>query len=166
MDEMRWLSDELRRSAAGYDWAVRQVPKDRLDLIPPAGLGEWSTLRHVYHLVWYEREIALPTMRLWLDGPPFTEEGLDEEAAWTADRTSVEPEAWLRTFAAGRDEQRVLLARLDPAAWTGVRTTGWGEVPLRWVVTKTYQHTAEHTNDVLRMALFWDVFLADAREAG
>lgn len=162
MDEMRWLSDELGRSAVGYDWAVRQVPADRLALTPPTGLGEWSALRHLYHLVWYEREIALPTMRLWLDGPPFTEVGLDEEAAWTRDGTNVEPEAWLRILAAGRDEQRALLARLDPAAWTTERTTGWGDlpmpVPLRWVVAKTYQHTAEHTNDVLRIALFWDIF--------
>ena len=159
---MRWLSDELGRSALGYDWAVRQVPEDRLDLTPPPGLWEWSALRHLYHLVWYEREIALPTMRLWPDGPPFTEEGLDEEAAWTADRAGVELEAWLRLLAAGRDEQRARLAGMDAAAWTAERPTGWDDlprpVPLRWVVAKTYQHTAEHTNDVLRIALFWDIF--------
>jgi hypothetical protein len=28
------------------------------------------------------------------------------------------------------------------------------------VVSKAYQHTAEHTNDVLRIALFWDIFWA------
>lgn len=74
-------------------------------------------------------------------------------------------DACLRSFTTGRDEQRALLARLDPAAWTAARPTGWGDVPLRWVVTKTYQHTAEHTNDVLRIALFWDILLAEAAEA-
>ena len=166
MDEIGWLSDELGRSGSGFDWALRHVPADRLGLTPPSGLGEWSAVRHLFHLVWYEREIALPTMRLWLGGPPFTEEGLDEEGDWTADRAGVELEAWLRTFTAGRDEQRGLLARLDPAAWTTERTTGWsdlpGSVPLRWVVAKTYQHTAEHTSDVLRIALFWDLFVAGA----
>jgi hypothetical protein len=126
------------------------------------GLGEWSALRHLFHLVWYEREFALPTMRLWLGGPPFTEEGLDDEADWHAQRTGVELGAWLHAFAEGRDEQRALLARLDPAAWTEERLIGWSDqpwpVPLRWVVAKTYQHTAEHTNDVLRIALFWDQF--------
>ena len=167
MDEMAWLSDELGRSAAGYDWAVRQVPMDRLALTPPSGLGEWSTLRHLFHLVWYEREIALPNMRLWLGGPPFNGEGLDEEAAWVADRASIELEPWLHLFVIGRDEQRALLARIGPAAWTTRRIIDWGgvpiPVPLRWIVAKTYQHTAEHTNDVLRIALFWDLL---ARESG
>jgi hypothetical protein len=145
---------------------MRQVPAERLGLTPPAGLGEWPALRHLFHLVWYEREIALPTMRLWLGGPLFTEEGLDEEADWVADEAGVELESWLATFAAGRDEQQVLLARLDHVAWTEERPVGWSDlswpVPLSWVVTKTYQHTAEHTNDVLRIALFWDLFAAAA----
>lgn len=166
MDEMRWLSDELGRSGSGFDWALRQVPADRLDLTPPSGLGEWSAVRHLFHLVWYEREIALPTMRLWHGGPPFTEQGLDEGADWAADRAGVELEVSLRAFAAGRDEQRALLTRLDPAAWTIERTTGWSDlpwpVPLRWVVAKTYQHTVEHTSEVLRIALFWDLFAAGA----
>ena len=35
----------------------------------------------------------------------------------------------------------------------------WGPVTLSWVVSKTYQHTAEHTGDILRIALFWDSWL-------
>lgn len=27
---------------------------------------------------------------------------------------------------------------------------------MKWFVTKTFQHTAEHTHDVLSMALLWD----------
>ena len=38
--------------------------------------------------------------------------------------------------------------------------TNWGPVPLFWVVSKTYQHTAEHISDLLRIALFWDDFAA------
>lgn len=32
----------------------------------------------------------------------------------------------------------------------------WPDVSLRWVVTKTLQHTFEHTNNVLQIGLFWD----------
>ena len=43
--------------------------------------------------------------------------------------------------------------------------TGWGPIPLLWLVSKTYQHTNEHTSDVLRMALFWDYY-AREEQAG
>ena len=72
------------------------------------------------------------------------------------DREGTDPEGLVRMLAAGREEQGGLLGGLDAEAWTDVRTAGWGWVPLRWVVTTTCQHTAEHTNDVLRIALFWD----------
>jgi hypothetical protein len=162
VDEMRWLGDELGRSGLGFDWAIRQVPADRLELTPPAGLGEWPALRHLHHLVWYEREEALPTMRLWLGGPPFEEDALDEGAAWAADGPALEVDAWLRSLAAGRVAQRGLLTRLDAGAWTASRMTVWGDMPLRWVVAKTYQHTAEHTSDILRIALYWDFFVDGA----
>ncbi|MBM2847059.1 MAG: hypothetical protein HW418_1, partial [Anaerolineales bacterium] len=44
----------------------------------------------------------------------------------------------------------------DDALWEETRRAVWGPVTLRWVVTKTYQHTAEHTHDVLSLALYWD----------
>ena len=162
MDEMRWLGDELGRSALGFEWAIRQVPSKRLTVPPPMGLGEWPALRHLHHLVWYEREFALPSMRIWLGAAPPDGDALDEDADWAADQPTLEVDALLRSLVAGRDEQRAILTGLDAAAWTTARTTGWDDVPLRWVVSKTYQHTAEHTNDVLRIALFWDAFVKDA----
>ena len=162
MDEMRWLGDELGRSAIGFEWAIRQVPLERLTQTPPAGLGEWPALRHLHHLVWYERELALPSMRIWLGATPPDGHALDEDADWAADQSTLQVDMLLRSLVAGRDEQRAILTGLDAAAWATARTTGWDDVPLRWVVSKTYQHTAEHTNDVLRIALFWDAFVKDA----
>jgi hypothetical protein len=101
-------------------------------------------------------------MRLWLGGPPFEEAALDEGAAWAADGPALEVDAWLSSLAAGRDEQRALLNRLDAGAWTAAQATVWGDMPLRWVVAKTYQHTAEHTSDILRIALYWDFFVEEA----
>ena len=39
-------------------------------------------------------------------------------------------------------------------------------MPLRWVVAKTYQHTAEHTSDILRIVLYWDFLAKEPAEAG
>jgi hypothetical protein len=161
MDEMRWLSDELLRSCAGFAWAIRQVEDAHLRIAPPQGLGEWPALRHLHHLVWYEREYALPSMRHWVGGPPLDDQALDEAAAWAAEGPGFTVEGGVRELEAGREAQAALLAVLDPSAWHASVATVWGDMPPRWVVSKTYQHTAEHTNDVLRIALFWPFFEAD-----
>jgi hypothetical protein len=158
MDEMTWLTNELERSRAGFDWGIRQVPGDRLALPPPAGLGEWAAIRHVHHLAWYERQIALPGMRMWQGAPAI--EPPDEDVAWAADDAAFQLESGLQLLAAVRAEEVELLKELGPDAWAATRETGWGNVPLKWVIAKTYQHTAEHTNDALRIALFWDSFAA------
>lgn len=31
----------------------------------------------------------------------------------------------------------------------------WRAVMLQWVVTETYQHTLEHTDEILRLYLWW-----------
>jgi hypothetical protein len=74
----------------------------------------------------------------------------------------------LARFQKVRAEQIALLPQFSEAAWNERRDTPgvWGPVTLRWVVTKTYQHTAEHTHDVLRMALFWDMFVKRLQARG
>jgi hypothetical protein len=70
------------------------------------------------------------------------------------------PEAWpaaLAQFQDVRTEQIQLLPKFSHAAWDEIRETTWGFVPLHWIVSKTYQHTCEHTHDILRMVLFWDM---------
>ncbi len=61
----------------------------------------------------------------------------------------------LIAFRQVRAEQIALLPRVDRSAWEEPRDALWGAVTLRWVLTKTFQHTCEHTHDVLRMALWW-----------
>jgi hypothetical protein len=50
------------------------------------------------------------------------------------------------------------------STWFHVQLTSSTEVTLRWVVSKTLQHTFEHTNNILRIALFWD-FVAEQEES-
>ena len=49
--------------------------------------------------------------------------------------------------------------RAEDAAWVAHPQTPCDEVILLWVAGKTCQHTAMHTSDVLRTALFWDFFI-------
>ncbi|HLH64000.1 MAG TPA: DinB family protein [Ktedonobacteraceae bacterium] len=159
MDLSQWFSDQLTSSAEGYIWSVEQFSPEQRFITPPTKFGEWSPARHVFHMYSYEQHIALPSMRIWLD-EPFPYEGHDykadmlkEEKAWNEGQHTFEE--LLENFRTVRAEQVVLLQQFSEAIWDEKRKTIWGDVSLKWIVTKTLQHTAEHTNDVLRMALFW-----------
>ena len=44
---------------------------------------ESGVLRHVFHMLYYEQKIALPSVRQWLGEPlKLTEEEYDEDAIW------------------------------------------------------------------------------------
>jgi len=158
MNLSQWFHDQLQASADGFIWGARQVPGTRRLLQPPEGLGEWSATRHVFHMVFYEQTIALPSMQQWLgEGCPSLD-GLDEDVAWVEGKDDFE--GLLAEFHKVRTEQVALLPKFDDPTWNTTIETNWGPVTLAWVVSKTYQHTAEHTNDVLRIALFWDRYMA------
>lgn len=42
-----------------------------------------------------------------------------------------------------------------PSEREPVRSTRWGDVTLRWIMTRTLQHTHEHTHDVQSLGLYW-----------
>ncbi len=151
-----WFHDQLQAGADGLVWGAQQVPQARRNTAPPKPLGEWTAARHIFHMVFYERYIALPSMQQWL-GAARPVEGVEEEAAWAA--AGGDFETLLADFKQVRAEQVQLLAKFDEQAWQSTRETVWGPVTLAWVVSKTYQHTAEHTSDILRLALFWDSWL-------
>jgi hypothetical protein len=158
-----WFQQQLQVSADGFSWAVTQVPPVRLYCQPPQGLGEWTAARHLFHMLDYERQIALPVMQQWL-GAAEVLVNWDEEAGWRAN-CGAPIEDLLDQFRAVRSEQIGLLSQFSEHAWHELQMTGWGPIPLLWLVSKTYQHTNEHTSDVLRMALFWDYY-AREEQAG
>ena len=162
----QWFHDQLQASADGFVWGAQQVPNARRLLQPPEGLGEWTAARHIFHMVFYEQTIALPSMRQWLGELCPSLDGLDEDVAWGEGKDDVE--SLLAEFKKVRTEQVALLPKFDDLAWNTTCEAVWGPVTLAWVVSKTYQHTAEHTNDVMRIALFWDRFVArqKAKSAG
>ena len=62
----QWFNEQLQSSANGFVWGTEQVPEARRYAQPPTGLGEWTVARHVFHLYFYEKTIALPSMQQWL----------------------------------------------------------------------------------------------------
>ena len=145
---------QLRQGLESFTWAVLQLPEPRRSALPPRSLGEWSAARHLFHLCFYEQHLALPALRWWTGGPVPDGAIAPEDAAW---ERAEAPERLLEQFAALREQQLTLLSAVEPSAWNERRVTVWGPVTLTWVMTKTVQHTHEHTHDVLSLALFWDL---------
>jgi hypothetical protein len=141
-------------------WAVTEVGEARLHTAPPALLGEWHAARHLFHLLYYEREVAVPSLRLWFGAayPDFG--GYNEAAAWDG---APHAEAALALMEGLRAEQLDMLAKAGDALWMEVRQTPWGERTLYWVVSKTLQHALEHTNNLLKIALLWEHYEARLR---
>jgi hypothetical protein len=160
MDLSAWFSYQLKASSEGFVWAIDQVPAERRTIIPPTRLGEWLMIRHVFHLYYYEDKIALPHMRHWLGEPLPAFDDLGEDSAWESEGSNKSLEQLIADFEGVRAEQIALLPRFDETLWNEVRPAIWGNRNMLWIVTKTYQHTAEHIHDVLRAALFWDSILA------
>ncbi len=156
MNLSQWFHDQLQASADGFVWGAQQVPPARRNARPPEALGEWTAARHIFHMGFYEQNTALPSMLQWL-GKPLPVDSVAEDVAWGEGTDNVE--SLLAEFTKVRAEQIQMLARFDDAAWNSTRDTVWGPVSLLWVVSKTFQHTAEHTSDILRIALFWDTWL-------
>lgn len=159
MNTTQWFREQLRASGDAFVWAVEQLPASRRYASPPEGLGDWSLARHLFHIAFYEQAAGLPTMRQWLGEPCPMVADVDEDEAWQF-RQAATVEELLAEFKAVRDEQIALLDVFDEAAWQTTKVTVWGPVTLLWVVSKTFQHTAEVLNDVMRLGLFWSFFEA------
>jgi|SRR5581483_3425409 len=156
MDLSSWFTNQLNSTAEGFIWSVEQVPSERRLLAPPKPLGEWSVARHVFHMLCYEQNAVVPNMQIWL-GQPVTTGGanFNEDAAWGDGK---DLETILADFRRVRAAQLEMLPNFSDQLWHETRETSrWGDVTLLWLVSKTFQHTAEHTHDVMRIALFWDM---------
>jgi hypothetical protein len=153
MELSKWFDYQLRSTLDGFIWSVQQLPQERWYAFPPIELGEWSAAQHVLHMLEYEQGLALPSMYQWLGAPP-----PGPEADVQNGEQDLPPmDEMLSQFRQVRESEIGLLSKFKDQDWHSLRrTTFWGEVNLYWLVCKTYQHTAEHTHDILRLGLFWD----------
>jgi hypothetical protein len=157
MQLSQWFQQQLQVSADGFLWAVAQIPQECLYLASRP--NRWPVARLVYHLACYEQRIALPSMLQWVGGPrPLVgtpqEDAEQEESDWYGGQGHA-MQALIAEFKAIRARQLELLPRFSEHDWYEERDVIWGSLPLKWVVTKTYQHTLEHTDEVLRAYLWW-----------
>jgi hypothetical protein len=170
MDWSGWFLKQLQASAEGFEWGFWSVPARQRTALPPDPpyLGLWPAVRHVWHVTEYERCLALPTMQQWLGGQrPPENAWLDDDATWRLSQ-ELTPKELIDRFWAIRQQQLALVKELQGVDWQECRATGWGNKPLAWVVTKTFQHTYEHGDTLLRMGLWWEhileqIALAEAR---
>jgi hypothetical protein len=113
-------------------------------------------MRQLHHITYYERRLVLPSMNLWLGGDVVDMSDYDDRADWA--HNSVSLEEFLAQFIAVRQAQIKLLQNFSSEQWLEERETEWGLVPLHWIVSKTWQHSYEHTSNIMRIALLWDTF--------
>jgi len=157
MQLSQWFQQQLQTSADSFLWAVKQIPQERLYLAPRP--NRWPIARIVFHLTRYEQRLALPSMLQWLGGPqPVVgtqeEDNARDEHDWN-DGTGHEIQTLIADFKEVRSQQLALFPRFTEQSWDEERGAIWGRVPLKWIVTKTYQHTLEHTDETLRAYLWW-----------
>jgi len=165
-DWIAWFRYQLKSSADGFEWALSQIPPHLIDQLPPDPkyLGTWSPARHLWHMTEYERCLAMASMLDWLDGAQQSDKNWpDDDEAW-AKVQERGCDALTLNFRRIRYQQIELLDQLTTVDWNAPRETLWGTKPLSMVVTKTFQHTYEHGDTLLRMGLWWEVRLADEAE--
>jgi hypothetical protein len=157
MQQWQLFQQQLQTSAENFLWAVEQIPQEQLYLAPRP--NRWPVARVVYHMIRYEQRLALPSMQQWLGGSkPVVgtqeEDNAQDERDWN-DGKGRDIQTLLTDFRDIRSQQLALFPQFTEQSWEETRNAIWGDVSLKWLVIKTYQHTLEHTDEVLRAYLWW-----------
>jgi hypothetical protein len=166
-DWAEWFKYQLQASADGFVWGFSQIPAALQAQFPvePDYLGSWQPVRHVWHVTEYERCLVLPSMKQWLGAAlPPGDAWKDDDEAWTAE-ADKSPAVLIESFLKVRQEQIDLLEQLASDSWETPHESLWGDRPLSWIVTKTFQHTYEHGDTLLRMGLWWQHILNEIAKA-
>ena len=171
-DYTAWFRSQLQSSAEGFAWAFEQLPKSYHFQLPPNAsyMGTWPPIRHVWHVAEYERLLVIPSMQQWF-GKPMPEndswDDSDQNFAKIFDGSKedgLQGQELIKLFLDVRRQQIEIVDELTNIDWESERVTLWGNQPLKMVVTKTYQHTFEHADTLLRMALWWKEVSTDPSE--
>jgi DinB family protein len=159
MDESDFFAEQLRVTANQFIWAARRIPEAQRHVAPE---GRWCAGRIIFHITNYERLTVVPSMRLWAGGPAVDDSPLDDEPVdWERKGKRMTYNDLISGFEAIRAEQVALISQLI-GRWDETRDSPWTlkdapPITLRWVVTKTIQHTFEHSDELLRMGLYADM---------
>ena len=158
MTRTQWFCEQLSNSMTGFVWAVECISTEHWHSLPPrpSWLGQWNLAHHVFHMQYQERYVVQASIKDLLRLPLAIGERPGEEGAWQQEQRSVEE--LLQQFQTFRHQTIELISTLSEDEWEKPREEAFWNKPLtiQWTVTKAWQHTLEHTHDVLRLHLFWD----------
>jgi hypothetical protein len=155
----------LRDSLATLEWAAAMIPgrwtHTLRESYPP---DAWSAAMNLAHLVVYEEQVAAPVLEALAaggDGASATRSAMESWFLKDAEAIAGEPvPALLQRLRSARARQIATIESFDEARFNTPVCALWGAShsgPLRpagWIAAKTFQHTWEHGNAILRVALF------------
>lgn len=163
----------LRESLATVEWGVSIIPDkwhhELPDFYPE---GEWGLAMNLAHLVVYEESIANPVLAALAAGSDGVGSVTSADEGWFLQDALVSAGAPVvqltERLRAAHLRHIELVERFDEGGfntpitplWSGSRGPGgkhgWDGAllqPAGWVASKTFQHTWEHGNAILRLAL-------------
>jgi hypothetical protein len=166
-------AQRLRESLATLEWAVSIIPDKWHHELPGFyAEGEWGVAMNLAHLVVYEESIANPVLEALASGGDGVGSVKSADEGWFLQDALVSAGApvgqLMERLRAARLRHIELVEGFDPGGfntpitplWSASRGPGgkhkWDGALLQppgWLASKTFQHTWEHGNAVLRMAL-------------
>ena len=151
----------LRDTLSDLEFGLAQAPKRWHHALPPeVPTDAWTVAMNLAHLTIYEESMALRLLRSFEPGfdPAGERRGGDESWFYNeALALSAESiEAMLSRLRAARQHQIDVVEALGEDRLNAGATPLWPDPQhtAGWVVTKTFQHTWEHGNAILQVALF------------
>jgi hypothetical protein len=156
----------LRESLDTVVWASRLVPPAFTHALPEwYPKDAWTVAMNLAHLAIYHDGIANPILESLIEGGDGTTKLRSDNENWflnDALALASDPlDVLVERLTAGRERHIELASAFGPRdwnrRWSPVFNSGiHGSVPHSpaWVANKTFQHTWEHGNTMLRAALF------------
>ena len=155
----------LRDSLSTIESFLVLVPAQWTHTPPPGSPeGAWSMAMNLAHMVVYEEQLATPVLEAMSAGgnaQDLVPGGGEEWLLGGATAIASEPIETLAARLRAVRERAIAIVESTPAdlfnqprtmLWSG--RNGGKPLALSWVATKTFQHTWEHGNAILRVAMF------------
>lgn len=160
----------IQQSMDALEWALPMIPEAWTHRSPSGtrmspGEGAWSAAMNLAHMALGSEVLYQSVLRSLLGGGDgVSDSSLREPSPYepAAMELAERPlQEIMKKFRAGRAEEAALARAFSPEAWLAPTTAAWGRSgygprlhsPAR-IVAKSFQHTWEHGNAILRVALF------------
>lgn len=160
----------LEESFRTIEWAVARLP-EQWEHSSPAGVagfdeGSWSVAMNLAHLAVYEERLGLPMLAALAsggDGVAVVQTPREDAFIREAEELGSAPVAQImQRLRAARQQEVALVRAFPPERFNVPATSLWGRTKrfgadlhsAGWVAAKSFQHTWEHGNALLRVVLF------------